>query len=213
MADRTVCVFSGGMDSTTLLYHLLAEGDAVLAISFNYGQRHAKELEYAARACEKLGVPHQVTDISSVSGLLQGNALTSGDIAVPEGHYQDESMRLTVVPNRNMIMMSIAGGYAIAQGYDRLAVAMHAGDHTVYPDCRPEFVAAFEQAIRAGNYDAIPVYAPFISWSKTRIAQLGLELGIDYEKETWSCYAGEAQPCGKCGTCVERAEALAAAKP
>ncbi len=212
MAHKTVCVFSGGMDSTTLLYHLLAEGDEVLAISFNYGQRHGKELEYAARTCEKLGVSHRITDISNINGLLQGNALTSGNIEVPEGHYQDVSMRLTVVPNRNMIMMSIAGGYAISQGYDRLAIAVHTGDHAIYPDCRPEFVTSFEKTIQAGNYDAISVYAPFISWTKTRIVQLGQKLGIDYERETWSCYRGEEDPCGKCGTCVERAEALAASK-
>ena len=211
MPRRTVCVFSGGMDSTTLLYQLLDAGDEVLAISFDYGQRHRKELEFAARTAARLEIEHRITDISAVSGLLQGNALTSGSVAVPHGHYQDESMRVTVVPNRNMIMMAIAGGYAIARGCDRLAVAVHAGDHAVYPDCRPEFIRDFEAALSSGNYEPVAVYAPFTGWTKIDIVRLGLKLGIDYERDTWSCYEGGAEPCGRCGTCVERAEALAAA--
>ena len=211
MPRRTVCVFSGGMDSTTLLYQLFDAGDEVLAVSFDYGQRHRKELEFAARTAARLEIEHRITDISAVSGLLQGNALTSGSMAVPHGHYQDESMRLTVVPNRNMIMMAIAGGYAVARGCDRLAVAVHAGDHDVYPDCRPEFIRNFEAALRSGNYEPVAVYAPFTGWTKTDIVRLGLKLGIDYERDTWSCYEGGAEPCGRCGTCVERAEALAAA--
>ncbi len=211
MPRRTVCVFSGGMDSTTLLYQLFDAGDEVLAVSFDYGQRHRKELEFAARTAARLEIEHRITDISAVSGLLQGNALTSGSVAVPHGHYQDESMRVTVVPNRNMIMMAIAGGYAVARGCDRLAVAVHAGDHAVYPDCRPEFIRNFEAALRSGNYEPVAVYAPFTGWTKTDIVRLGLKLGIDYERDTWSCYEGGAEPCGRCGTCVERAEALAAA--
>jgi 7-cyano-7-deazaguanine synthase len=199
------------MDSTTLLYHLLEEGDEVLAISFDYGQRHRKELGYAARTCERLGVAHRIADISDIGSLLGGSALTSTEIDVPDGHYEDPSMRITVVPNRNMILMAIAAGYAISEGCDRLAVAVHAGDHAVYPDCRPEFVDRFEKALETGNYENILVYAPFISWKKDEIARLGTRLGIDYERDTWSCYKGGEEPCGKCGTCVERAEALAAA--
>ncbi len=211
MRQKTVCILSGGMDSTTLLYHLFDLGDEVLALSFDYGQRHRKELEYAGRTCARLGVRHTAVDISAVGGLLKGSALTSSGIAVPHGHYEDESMRLTVVPNRNMIMMAIAGGYALAEGCDRLAVAVHAGDHAVYPDCRPQFIADFEDALRSGNYGQPSVYAPFLDWTKSDIARLGVELGIDFERDTWSCYEGGEEPCGKCGTCVERAEALAAA--
>ncbi len=199
------------MDSTTLLYQLLEEGDEVLAISFDYGQRHVKELEFAARTCEKLRVSHQVVDLSDVGRLLGGSALTSGDIEVPHGHYEHESMRLTVVPNRNMIMMSIAAGHAISAGYDRVAIAVHAGDHAVYPDCRPRFIEVFEDAVLEGNYGRVTVYAPFIDMTKTGIVRLGRALGIDYENDTWSCYEGGEEPCGKCGTCVERAEALAGA--
>jgi len=208
MAFKTVCVFSGGMDSTTLLHQVVRDGDRVLAVSFDYGQKHRKELDYAARTCQKLAVSHEIVDISNVSGLLEGNALTSEEIEVPEGHYQDQSMRLTVVPNRNMIMMAIAGGYAVSRRYDRLAVAVHTGDHAIYPDCRPEFIDLFERALRAGNYEQVAVHAPFLTWTKARIAELGRGLGIDYENETWSCYRGGSEPCGKCGTCVEREEAL-----
>ncbi len=211
MRQKTVCTLSGGMDSTTLLYHLLDLGDKVLALSFDYGQRHRKELEYAARTCARLDVRHTVVDLSSAGSLLVGSALTSPEIAVPHGHYEDESMRLTVVPNRNMIMMAIAGGYGLAEGCSRLAVAVHAGDHAVYPDCRPQFIADFEAALRSGNYEQVSVYAPFLGWTKGDIACLGLDLGIDFERDTWSCYEGGEEPCGKCGTCVERAEALAAA--
>jgi len=196
------------MDSTTLLHYLVSKGDEVLAISFDYGQRHRKELEYAAKACKKLKVNFRVCDISSVGAFLQGNALTSMEIDVPEGHYEDESMRLTVVPNRNMIMMSIAGGYAISQACDRLAIAVHGGDHAIYPDCRPIFVECFEKTLQVGNYEPVSVYAPFLNWSKAQIAKLGQSLGINYEEETWSCYRGEVEPCGKCGTCIERREAL-----
>ena len=212
MAAKTVCVFSGGMDSTTLLYHLLDQGDEVLALSLDYGQRHRKELEFAAHTCQRLGVAHEIADIRGAGRLLSGSALTSDEIDVPHGHYEDVSMRSTVVPNRNMIMMAIAGGHAIAQGCERLAVAVHAGDHAVYPDCRPRFIRDFAAALRSGNYEAVAVYAPFLEWSKTDIVQLGLKLGIDYERDTWSCYEGGAEPCGACGTCVERAEALAAAR-
>ena len=200
------------MDSTTLLYHLLDGGDEVLALSFDYGQRHRKELGFAARTCERLGVEHRLVDLSGASELLAGNALTSAAVAVPHGHYEDESMRLTVVPNRNMIMMAVAGGWAVARGCDRLAVAVHAGDHAVYPDCRPRFIADFAAALASGNYEQVAVHAPFIDWTKTDIVRLGLKLGIDYGRDTWSCYEGGAEPCGKCGTCIEREEALAAAR-
>jgi 7-cyano-7-deazaguanine synthase len=204
---KAVCVFSGGMDSTTLLYYLLDNEFAVLAVSFDYGQRHKKELGYAARTCANLKVPHKVIDISSAGQVLGGSALTDTDIEVPEGHYEAESMKATVVPNRNMILLAIAGGYAVSEKADVLAIAVHAGDHAIYPDCRPEFIKDFELALRAGNYHQVSVYAPFINWSKAEIAAEGRRLGVDFSA-TWSCYVGGDEPCGKCGTCVERLEAL-----
>lgn len=209
---RAVCVFSGGMDSTTLLYQLLDEGYETYAISFDYGQRHKKELEYAARTCEKLGVTHRVVDISDIQGVIGGSALTSDEIDVPEGHYEDETMKVTVVPNRNMIMLAIAGGWAVALEADIVATAVHGGDHAIYPDCRPEFVGLFAEALKSGNYHQAETFTPYLEKSKAEIAAIGLGLGIDYEQDTWSCYKGEAQACGKCGTCVERDEALAEAR-
>jgi len=205
--ESAICVFSGGMDSTTLLYHLLERGAETLAISFDYGQRHKKELEYAARTCAKLDVPHKIVDISSVKELIGGNALTDPRVAVPAGHYEEETMKATVVPNRNMIFLAVAGGWAVAEEVNLLAVAVHAGDHAIYPDCRPEFIDAFGRALRAGNYHQVTVYAPFIEMSKGEIAAEGVRLGVDFS-QTWSCYEGAGEPCGVCGTCVERAEAL-----
>ena len=205
--DSAICVFSGGMDSTTLLYHLLERDVETLAISFDYGQRHKKELEYAARTCAKLDVPHKLVDISTVKELIGGNALTDPKLTVPAGHYEEEAMKVTVVPNRNMIFLAIAGGWAVAEEVDLLALAVHSGDHAIYPDCRPAFIDAFDAALRAGNYHQVSTYAPFIGMSKGEIAAEGMRMGVDFSK-TWSCYEGADEPCGVCGTCVERAEAL-----
>lgn len=204
---RAVCVFSGGMDSTTLLYHLLERGIETQALSFDYGQKHKKELVYAAKTCAKLKVEHKLIDISPISRLLHGNALTDPNMDVPQGLYGAENMRITVVPNRNMIFLAVAGGYAVAEKADLLAVAVHAGDHAIYPDCRPEFIDSFERTLKAGNYHQVSVYAPFIKMSKIEIATEGRRLGVDFN-DTWSCYVGGEEPCGKCGTCVERKEAL-----
>ncbi len=205
--DRAVCVFSGGIDSTTLLYHLLDRGVETAAISFDYGQRHKKELEYAARTCAKLNVDHKIVDISSVQGLIGKNALTDPSVAVPAGHYEADTMKATVVPNRNMIFLAIGGGWAVAEKVDLLAVAVHSGDHAIYPDCRPEFIDAFGEALRAGNDHQVFVYAPFVNMSKGEIVTEGARLGVDFT-QTWSCYEGAEKPCGVCGTCVERQEAL-----
>jgi len=209
---KVIALLSGGIDSTTLLYHLLAKKHKVMAISFNYGQRHKKELEYAKKVCQKLKVEQKVVNLSSLKELLHGSALTTPEVEVPAGHYTDATMKATVVPNRNMIFLSIAGGYAVAEKADMLAIAVHAGDHPIYPDCRPQFIEAFAKALNLGNYHQVKVYAPYLNKTKAEIVQEGLKLGIDYEKETWSCYVGADQPCGKCGTCVEREEALALAK-
>lgn len=204
---KIVTIFSGGMDSTTLLYQALSEGAEVHALSFNYGQKHKKELEKAKELCLELGVIHHVVDISSAKSLLV-SALTS-NAEVPEGHYAEDNMRQTVVPNRNAIMLSIAYGYAVSIKADKLYFGAHSGDHFVYPDCRPEFAGALNTALRIGNegFADVSLLAPFNEMSKTDIARRGFELKVPFER-TWSCYRGEERPCLKCGTCVERTEAF-----
>jgi 7-cyano-7-deazaguanine synthase len=204
------------MDSATMLYMALEKSfwgfdpfGLVEAISFNYGQRHVKELDYAAALCKEKGVRHEVIDISALRPFIGGSALTD-DIAVPEGHYESASMKLTVVPNRNAIMLSIAVGVAVARGATAVGAAMHAGDHAVYPDCRPAFVKTFQTMTNVateGSEDSPIIWAPFIDKSKADIARWGKFLGVNYSL-TWSCYKGGEYHCGKCGTCVERIEAF-----
>lgn len=206
---KTVIILSGGMDSTTLLYKLIAEGKTVKAISFNYGQKHAIELESAKATCAKLGIEHKIVDMTFLKELVSNSALT-GDIQVPQGHYEDETMKLTVVPNRNMIMASIAIGWAVNEDFDEVALGVHAGDHAIYPDCRPAFVEALNAIAQIANFKPIAIYAPFLNIDKGDIAILGKELGVDYSL-THTCYEGTEVPCGKCGACQERAEAFAKA--
>ena len=203
---KAVTLLSGGMDSTTLLYQLLDMEFDVYSVGFYYGQKHFKELEYARRTCMRLRLPFQRIDIYQVNCLLS-SALTTRGANIPHGHYEDDSMKVTVVPNRNMIMLSIAGGYAVSIGADILAYAAHAGDHTIYPDCRPEFVADFQKTLISGNYQAPKVFAPYINMSKKRIYEMGVMLKVPYE-DTWSCYEGGQDPCGECGTCRERQFAM-----
>ena len=206
-----LCVISGGMDSATLLYKALAESDnEVQAISFNYGQRHKKELYYASRLCQHLNVRHDIIDISSITPFIGGSSLTD-DIEVPEGHYTEDSMAITVVPNRNAIMLTIAYGIAVARESEAVGAAMHAGDHAIYPDCRPLFVSSFNDmqkiAVEGHGHLDLHLWTPFINQSKADIAREGKLLGVDYSK-TWSCYKGLDFHCGKCGTCYERREAF-----
>lgn len=206
---KVVTMLSGGLDSTTLLYHLLAEGHEVpLALSFDYGQRHARELEAARVMAEKVGVPWRVIDLTSVTGLLRGSALTD-DVEVPEGHYAEESMRVTVVPNRNAMMLGIAFAAAVGLGADAVAFGPHAGDHAIYPDCREEFVLAFEEMERIANegYARVALITPFVNLTKTDIAARAVVLGVPIA-DTWSCYRGGTRHCGRCGTCYERIEAM-----
>lgn len=205
--EKVVAIVSGGMDSVTMLHKLVAEGNDVEAISFNYGQRHSKELDLAAYNARTLGVGHKVVEMAFMAELLSNSALT-GDIEVPEGHYQAENMKLTVVPNRNMIMGAIAIGYAVNLEYDAVAMGIHAGDHAIYPDCRPEFAKKFDAVARIANYKEIRLRAPYIASNKTEIIKEGLELGVDYAK-TWTCYKGRELACGVCGSCQERLEAFA----
>jgi len=196
------------MDSTALLYHVLAEGHEARAISFNYGQRHARELDSAAAVTRAAGVEHRIVDLSSLTPVLGDNALSGRDTEVPEGHYEEESMKLTVVPNRNMIMLSVAIAWAISSQSDAVAYAAHSGDHAIYPDCRPEFAAAMDQAARLCDWREIELWRPFVAMDKGDIARRGHEVGAPFAL-TWTCYKGGAVHCGKCGACRERLEAFA----
>lgn len=204
--EKTVAVVSGGMDSITMLHDLVASGHDIEAISFNYGQRHSKELDVARENAETLGIPHKIIDVSFLADLLDQSALT-GDIDVPEGHYEDENMKLTVVPNRNMIMASIAIGRAVNNKASNIALGVHSGDHAIYPDCRPEFIKELNDVAQIANYQPVNVLAPYIEMDKTSIIKRGLEVGVDYSK-TWTCYKGEELACGACGSCQERLEAF-----
>ena len=204
--SKIVAIVSGGMDSVTMLHDLYLQGHEIQVISFNYGQRHIKELEVAKENAEALGLKHTVVEMGFMSDLLSNSALT-GDIDVPEGHYEDENMKLTVVPNRNMIMASIAIGYAVNLEYDTVALGVHSGDHAIYPDCRPEFVKALNEVAKIANYQPIEVIAPYINMNKVNIVARGSEIGVDYSK-TWTCYKGLDKACGRCGSCQERLEAF-----
>ena len=204
--SKIVAVVSGGMDSVTMLHDLYSQGHEIQVISFNYGQRHIKELKVAKENAEALGLKHTVVEMGFMSDLLSNSALT-GDIDVPEGHYEDENMKLTVVPNRNMIMASIAIGYAVNLEYDTVALGVHSGDHAIYPDCRPKFIEILNEVARIANYQPIEVIAPYINMNKVNIVARGSEIGVDYSK-TWTCYKGLDKACGRCGSCQERLEAF-----
>jgi 7-cyano-7-deazaguanine synthase len=206
---------SGGMDSTVLTAYIKHLGiDKLHGVGFNYGQRHNKELTFAANN-RFIDTWHEV-NLQNLNVLLQGSSLTSADIEVPDGHYAEESMKATVVPNRNMIMLSIAIGYAVSLKADAgVWFGVHAGDHFIYPDCRPEFVDAISHAAMVGtdgfsNGD-MEVRAPFSNMTKAQIARMGYELDVNFAK-TWSCYKGGEVHCGRCGTCVERKEAFRVAQ-
>lgn len=254
-ATDSVAIVSGGLDSTVLVYHMLDQGYTPHLLSFNYGQRHNKELYFAKATANHLNLPHDVVDLRGLTGLISNSALTSqvnldNQIEVPEGHYAEDNMKATVVPNRNMIMLAIAAGVAVNEGARVVGLGVHGGDHFVYPDCRPMFISAMEMAILQGNegfhnfdgtlkqkskpegFEATlerniaeksffgeseasehpinlsgPLYAPFLHRTKADIAYKAIELGVPFHS-TWSCYNGGINHCGKCGTCVERLEAI-----
>ena len=201
----SIIVLSGGMDSTTLLYEY--QSRIALAVSFDYGSNHnQRELAFAALHCERLGIKHLIIPLDFIHQYFH-SSLLSGAEAVPEGNYDDENMRSTVVPFRNGIMLAVAAGLAEDNGLQQIMMANHAGDHAIYPDCRPTFVQAMDEAVHAGTYNGVRLFTPYTNLTKGEIARRGKTLGIDYS-ETWSCYKGGEHHCGKCGTCTERIEAL-----
>ena len=208
MYSDCVVILSGGMDSTTLLYDVLRmhKPKNVTAISFNYNQKHKKELNYAAQTCKKLDIKHLVIPLDVLNSVAP-SALTRDEVDVPEGHYADENMKQTVVPNRNMVMLSLAASYAMSIGAKRLFYGAHSGDHDIYPDCRKEFVESLATTIRLADWNDVDLCAPYIDMDKGDIVNLGKQLEVDYSL-TWTCYKGQEKACGKCGSCVERLEAF-----
>lgn len=216
--NKTLVVCSGGLDSVTLAHHIAHQSTQQQAqkqaqelmglLTFNYGQRHRKEIDCAIACAQRLNVPHHLIDISTLGQSLQ-SALTSHDEAIPEGHYAADNMASTVVPNRNAIMLTIAFGFADSIGATQVAIAVHGGDHFIYPDCRPEFIEAFAtmQQYALGKTPAITLFAPYLTINKGDIAAIAGELSVPIH-ETWSCYNGGDIHCGRCGTCVERLEAV-----
>ena len=193
------------MDSCTMLHEY--RNHIALAITFDYGstQNH-REQQYAVKQCQALGIKHIIIPLDFMHRYFKSALLESPD-AIPEGNYDDENMKATVVPFRNGIMLAIACGIAESNGLHRVMIANHAGDHPIYPDCRQSFIDAMSAAMQHGTYDGIKVFAPYTTLSKTDIARHGKALGVDYAM-TYSCYKGGEKHCGKCGTCRERIEAL-----
>src|SRR5579864_4459814 len=207
---KAIVLLSGGMDSVAAFYDARSHHDVVAAISFDYGAKHNhKEIPFAAYHCRKFKVEHRVIPLDFVGELFKSDLLKSGG-AIPDGHYEEETMKSTVVPFRNGIMLSIAAGFAESKDASGLVIAAHAGDHAIYPDCREEFMKSMADAIRLGTYAGITLLRPFISMTKADIARRGHAIGVDFA-QTWSCYKGGALHCGTCGTCVERREAFAQA--
>jgi len=207
MKDSLIVV-SGGMDSVTMMYEYAEQ--IALAVSFDYGSNHnKKEIECAKLHCERLDIRHLIIPLGFMGQYFKSSLLEGAD-AIPEGHYTAENMKSTVVPFRNGIMLSVACGLAESNGLKRVLIANHGGDHTIYPDCRPEFINAMSSAMTLGTDTQVEVFAPYTNITKSDIARHGKALNLNYA-ETWSCYKGGDKHCGKCGTCVERIEALAEA--
>jgi 7-cyano-7-deazaguanine synthase len=208
--ERAIAIVSGGLDSVTLAYYLHSLNYTPHLLSVDYGQRHVKELRCAALCAEALRAKHTIVDLRTLRPLLSGSALTDGNHDVPDGHYAAETMRITVVPNRNAILLSIAYAAAVAEQADIVAIGVHAGDHFIYPDCRPDFLRAFAamQVLAVEGFaDDLSLLAPFERLSKADIVALGATLDVPFA-DTWSCYKGGDVHCGSCGTCVERKEAF-----
>ncbi|WP_024951818.1 7-cyano-7-deazaguanine synthase QueC [Cobetia crustatorum] len=207
-APRAVVIYSGGMDSYTVLHQALKEGFEVHALSFHYGQRHSRELDVARAVCESLGVAHEIVDIRAIHGLISNSALTNADQAMPKADYDEASMTSTVVPNRNMILLSLAIAKAVNIDADVCFYGAHGGDHVLYPDCRPEFVDKMNAVAAIANFSPIEIRAPFLHSRKDEVLAAGIAMQLDYS-QTWTCYEGRELACGECGSCRERLEAFA----
>ena len=204
---KVIVLCSGGMDSVAALHQAHRDHEVIAALSFHYGSKHNdREIPFAAHHARALGFHHEVVELDFVDRLFQSDLLQSGG-AIPEGHYEEASMKQTVVPFRNGIMLSVAAGFAESSGAEAVVIAAHSGDHAIYPDCRERFMRAMGEAIRLGTYEEIQLLRPFIDLDKAGIAARGTELGVDFAR-TWSCYQGGETHCGRCGTCVERREAF-----
>ncbi|HEV7402601.1 MAG TPA: 7-cyano-7-deazaguanine synthase QueC [Chthoniobacteraceae bacterium] len=204
---KVIVLLSGGMDSVTALYEARQNHEVVCAVSFDYGSKHNhREIPFAKHHAAHLGLAHRTVPLAFIGESFASDLLASGG-EIPKGHYEAESMKKTVVPFRNGIMLAIAAGLAESLGAAGLVIAAHAGDHAIYPDCREEFMQAIEDAMRLGTYAGIRLLRPFVALTKAEIARRGAALGVDYA-QTWSCYVGGELHCGECGTCVERREAF-----
>lgn len=202
---KSLIILSGGMDSVTLLYD--KKDEIAVAVTFDYGSNHNKrEEEFAKYHCNELGIEHIIIPLTFIHDYFK-SSLLEGASGIPDGHYEDETMKSTVVPFRNGIMLSVACGLAESRELEKVLIANHFGDHAIYPDCRKGFIDAMSEAMKCGTYKGITIDAPYTTITKTDIAKIGKSLGIDYSK-TYSCYKGGEKHCGKCGTCVERKEAL-----
>lgn len=205
---KILLLLSGGLDSTTLLFDLLDQGHAVSCLSIFYGQKHAKELDSAKKVAELAGVDWSLFKIDPVlfSESNTVSSLVSSGPRLPQGHYHEESMRSTVVPYRNQLLISIASCRAVSISADAVAIGSHAGDHFIYPDCRPEFISAMRDAMALGDSSSVSLLSPYSNMNKREIVARASALGVP-SKETWTCYEGSIVPCGECGACHERAEA------
>ena len=202
---EALIILSGGMDSVTMLHNHAK--NIALAVTFDYGSNHnAREIECAKANCKKLGIEHIIIPLKFIGEYFNSSLLAGAD-AIPEGHYQDENMKSTVVPFRNGIMLAIAAGLAESRGLNQVLIANHAGDHAIYPDCRPKFIDSMASTMYSGTYNGVQLRAPYTNLTKGQIAQIGAKIGVDFAL-TYSCYKGGAKHCGKCGTCIERKEAL-----
>ena len=190
---KAILIYSGGLDSTTLLYEY--KDSIALAVTFDYGSKHnAREISYARLNCERLGILHRVISLEFIRDSFKSDLLLSGG-EIPEGHYAEENMKSTVVPFRNGIMLSAAIGLAESNDLDTVLIANHAGDHTIYPDCRPEFIEAMDAAAQAGTFNGVRIVSPYCNITKRDIALRGRKLGVDFSL-TYSCYKGGEKHCG-----------------